>query len=518
MNAQSILRRLSAFGLLAGGLFVASCSVVSNSSIEGSGLGTTCKVSDDCHAGFCDRGLCVASCSADAECPAPTRCFAGKCERPLKVTAIYVGVVADGEGWTVTHHDGLNEAVSKTPYVTWNDPSRPEKRFDFKEAIVGPPTDTVIDDAVKAGADVIIANSDSHGDNLVAKAKQYPNVKFLGAASFVEGPNLGSFTARSEQGWYIAGVVGAKKTKTKRLGIVGSFINPESIRHINAYTLGARSIDPAIKVQVSWLGFWYDYRNTPSETYTPEGGSPVMLYREELLAQRLVDDGCDVVAHLADNQRAVRYIDKLAREGKATDVWSLTNDNRYAYRDLATQQPLQTSLGGAYWNWTTIYSKLFDEIHRGTWKPSALYIEPMTDDPVTSPVGFELSPIADSIGIDSASIRSISAQLVQRGHQAVFQGPYATTGQRDKDLDGVYDGDTSVGPGELLTEAEWTHMCWYVDGVIERRGGVDRPAKVPDVEATDAATPPDNMVERDVLPPPGVPSGTRPGLNCRANR
>src|SRR5690349_6893173 len=79
------------------------CSVIVNSDLNGSGIGVRCDTNDQCHAGICDRNICVASCSSSAECPAPSACFAGKCQLPLKVTALWVGVVAGGEGWTLTH-------------------------------------------------------------------------------------------------------------------------------------------------------------------------------------------------------------------------------------------------------------------------------------------------------------------------------------------------------------------------------------------------------------------------------
>ena len=39
---------------------------------------------------------------------------------------------------------------------------------------------------------------------------------------------------------------------------MGSFVTPEVVRHINAFTRGAHRVDPSIVVEVRWEGFWFD--------------------------------------------------------------------------------------------------------------------------------------------------------------------------------------------------------------------------------------------------------------------
>src|SRR5690348_18411389 len=46
----------------------------------------------------------------------------------------------------------------------------------------------------------------------------------------------------------------AQRSRTHRLGYVGAAITPEVVRDINAFTRGARQFDPAIVVEVRWLG------------------------------------------------------------------------------------------------------------------------------------------------------------------------------------------------------------------------------------------------------------------------
>jgi basic membrane lipoprotein Med (substrate-binding protein (PBP1-ABC) superfamily) len=515
--------------LAAAALSGAACSLVAQGHVSGKGIGASCAENTDCHAGFCDRGICAATCTHDTDCPSPTGCFGNACRTPLHVAALYIGVIANGEGWTLTHHLGLQEAARQLPQISW-DPSTP---FIYRENVVGLGPDgqslvtSTIEDDVARGADVVVANSLSQRTEVVAAAAQHPDTKFLIASAFTSGPNLGSFDAHTEQAWLIAGRLAARKSTTKRIGIIGSYVTPEVVREINAFALGARRERSDVVTEVQWIGFWYDYADRPQYPYPPGSATPTLLYREELLAQRLLDSGCDVIAHTGDNQRSVRYVDRLTASGEQPDtVFSMSNDTKDGCKDLASGQPIPSCIGGAYLNWGPLYTRLFDQIVHSTWQPSAYdVIDPMTVDPDLSVVGFALNPVS-SIGIDDSSVRGMINDVVQAGPDAVFAGPYETTGQRDKNGLGTYDTIQEVASGETLTPQEWSTMCWFVRGIVEKTvrddpKSPDRPALVPDVPAV-ARTPRANetMAWPDLLIPPGLSAadGQRPGLDCRENR
>src|SRR5690606_939148 len=102
------------------GALVVGCSAIVDAEIAPGGVGARCAQSSDCHAGTCNAdGLCVSNCSSDSDCPETTACFAGQCQRPLKVGAIWVGVSSGGEGWTLTHDEGMRYAAEKLPYMSW---------------------------------------------------------------------------------------------------------------------------------------------------------------------------------------------------------------------------------------------------------------------------------------------------------------------------------------------------------------------------------------------------------------
>src|SRR2546430_825402 len=76
---------------------------------------------------------------------------------------------------------------------------------------------------------------------------------------------------------YLSGIVAAQESKSKKLGFVAAKPIPQVLRNINAFTLGARSVDPKITCQVIFTGDW---------------SLPV---KEAEATNNLIDQGVDVV-------------------------------------------------------------------------------------------------------------------------------------------------------------------------------------------------------------------------------
>ena len=96
------------------------------------------------------------------------------------------------------------------------------------------------------------------------------------------------YQARFYEGAYLLGVIAGQMTKTNTLGFVASFPIPEVIRNINAFTLGARSVNPKVKTKVIWVNTWYD----PG--------------KERQAAETLVAQGADVMCQNTDSPAIVQ--------------------------------------------------------------------------------------------------------------------------------------------------------------------------------------------------------------------
>jgi len=126
-------------------------------------------------------------------------------------------------------------------------------------------------------------------------------------------------------------------TKTNVLGFVASFPIPEVLRNINAYTLGAQSVNPKVKTKVVWVSSWFD---PPKETEA---------------AQSLFNQGADVLLQNTDSTAVLQAAEK---RGKYAFGWD---------SDMSSFAP-KAHLASCALNWGVYYVKAIDEALGKTWK------------------------------------------------------------------------------------------------------------------------------------------------------
>lgn len=414
------------------------CSLIVEGDL-GNGIGATCETSDECHAADCVNGLCTTTCHAASDCPEPSVCTdAGMCELPLQAGLVYVGVPED-EGWTLTHEEGRQYAMDHLPYL----------RSDFvTNAFMPDDALAAAEEFIADGAHVVVGTSFSLREPMTTVAETHPDIKVLTCSGNLHTANHGSYFGRMEQAYHLAGYAAAHVTSARRLGFLGSFVTPEVVRHINAFTRGARRHDPTIVVEVRWEGFWFD-------TDPPDGNGQ---YDETVLTEALLDGGADVIAHNMDNGRALAAVE--ARKQETGDpLYCIGNDNR----DACDRGPT-TCIGTSYWNWGPMYVRLFDAIHRGAWDPYEIINENIQSNPEVSTPNFWVN--VDVGGNDLAiAVSELLADMSKTGAEhkgfEVFPGEreYCSTGQRTP---------SCLQEGEEITDEELRTMCWFVEGVVEK--------------------------------------------------
>lgn len=168
---------------------------------------------------------------------------------PLKVGFVYVGPVGD-HGWTYMHDKGrqaveahFGDAV-ETVYVE----SVPE----------GPDAVRVMENMIADGADMIFTTSFGYMNQTLKVAKDHPDVVFEHATGYKTAPNVSVYSSRFYEGRYIQGVIAGHMSKNGKAGYIASFPIPEVIRGINAFYMGAQTINPDFDVDVVWVNTWYD--------------------------------------------------------------------------------------------------------------------------------------------------------------------------------------------------------------------------------------------------------------------
>ena len=272
--------------------------------------------------------LALAGGSKKEEAKAPVE--APKAVEPLKVGFIYVGPVGDA-GWTFAHDNGRKHIESK-----FGD----KIKTTFVEKVPeGADAERVIRDLVSQGHKLIFATSFGFGDAMEKVAKDHPDVKFEHATGYKTSENLRVYEARFYEDAYMAGIVAGSMTKTNTIGFVGSFPIPEVLRNINAFTLGARSVNPKVTTKVVWVNTWFD---PPKESEA---------------AQALINQKADVLLQNTDSTAVLQTAEK---NGKYAFGWD---------SDMSAFAP-KAHLGSAVVNWGPYYEKAVNDMLNNTWKTS----------------------------------------------------------------------------------------------------------------------------------------------------
>ena len=267
----------------------------------------------------------LVGCGKKEEAAAPA---AAPAVEPIKAAWIYVGPVGDA-GWSYAHDLGRKAVEAKygadikTSYVE----SVPE----------GADAERVIRDLAQQGNKIIFATSFGYMEPMLKVAKEFPDVKFEHATGYKSSENMRIYDASFYQDTYMAGIVAGSLTKSNTLGFVGSFPIPEVLRNINAFALGAQSVNPKAKVKVVWVSTWFD---PPKETEA---------------AQSLINQGADILLQNTDSTAVLQTAEK---NGKYAFGWD---------SDMSAFGP-KAHLGSAVANWGPYYIKSIDELKAGTWK------------------------------------------------------------------------------------------------------------------------------------------------------
>ncbi len=116
---------------------------------------------------------------------------------------------------------------------------------------------SMIDD----GAKIIFATSYGHLDPAMKIAEENPDVVVVQQGNFIKGtilPNTGTYFGTVYEPVYLAGIAAGASTKTNKLGYVYAFPIPQTIANINAFTLGAQSVNPGVEVITVNTSNWCD--------------------------------------------------------------------------------------------------------------------------------------------------------------------------------------------------------------------------------------------------------------------
>lgn len=340
-------------------------------------------------------------------------------QEELTVGALYVGPKGD-YGWNQAHAEGV-AVLRNIAGVTVLEEERVPETVDVRNSM-----ESMVN---FDGAKLIFATSFGYWEHMLAVAADNPEVHFLHAAPTVwkDGMpvNAGSYNGYIDEAQYISGIIAGHAAKSGKLGFVAAKPYPAAIRNINAFTLGARSVNPNATTQVIFTGDW------------------VLPVKEAESVNSLADQGIEVVTCHVDSPKVV--IETAERRSIYSCGYHM-NQSALAPKGYLT---------GAEWSWDKVYTDYVNWLRDGkSWEHNLRggIKEGLVRN---SPYGAAVSDAART------QADAITAKFKDSSFR-VFTGPMKTN-----------DGQTPIPEGtSYASDDVWLDsMGWLVEGVIGSTNG-----------------------------------------------
>jgi simple sugar transport system substrate-binding protein/basic membrane protein A len=284
----------------------------------------------------------------------------------------------------------------------------------------------VMESMIDKGAKIIFATSYGHLDAALKVAADHPDVAVVQQGNTISGsvpPNAGTFFGTVYEPVYLAGIVAGKETKSDKLGYVYAFPIPQTVANINAFELGAKSVNPDVK------------------TYTVNTSSWCDPAKQADAAKSLLGQGVDVLTQHQDCQATVV---KAAEQAGAMVV---------GYHEDASSLAPKGWIAGSEWAWGDLYVDIVKTALAGTFTGSPYNANFRAgfkdgDNPfVTSKFGPQVE--TDVQDLVASTEQDLSSDT------SVFTGPI--NGQ---------DGTVVIPAGTTLDAAQVDAMDFFVEGVV----------------------------------------------------
>ncbi len=326
----------------------------------------------------------------------------------LKVGFVYVGPVGDF-GYSYQHDLGrqyLQEHMGDQVETT------------FLENVPETDSGRAFEQLARSGNTLIFGTSFGFMEPMLKTAKQFPKVKFEHATGYKRAANLSTYSARFYEGRYIIGQIAAKMSKSHTVGYVASFPIPEVVAGIDAFMLGAQSIDPTMKVKIVWVNSWFDPGKEADAT------------------KAVIAQGADIIAQHTDSAAPLQEAEKAGIHGfgQSSDM------SRFAPKAILT------SLED---NWGDYYVAEAKAVMDGSWiskdtwgglKAGMVKMGPYVNMPD-----------------DVKKMAEDTQAAIASGKLMPFKGPITKQ-----------DGTLAVKDGESLPDKEILGLNWYVKGIDDK--------------------------------------------------
>ncbi len=278
----------------------------------------------------------------------------------------------------------------------------------------------VAEQMIQDGATIVIPTSFGYSDPIKAIIDKHPEVMFLHLGDLEIFENYGSFFANIWQLEYAAGRAAGSSTTSNKLGFIAAFPIPSSLLNINAFHLGAQSVNPDVETTVVFTSDWCD----PGKQVTA--------------VKTMTDVGVDALSLQQDCTKTV--VEAAERAG----AWV----TGFHY-DASAAAP-NYWITGATWNWGPIMAQVVHEIRTGVYRSSVKL------------AGIEagwakLAPLGGGVSDETRQMVLDTVEGLRDGSISPFTGP-------------IYDqdGGVRIAEGETATDEYLQGVDWLAQGIVGR--------------------------------------------------
>jgi basic membrane lipoprotein Med (substrate-binding protein (PBP1-ABC) superfamily) len=324
---------------------------------------------------------------------------------------IHVGSTTDA-GYNQAHAEAAAAVKKNLPYV---------KILEAENIAENADVSRVIENMISQGAKFIVPASFGYLDPALEVAAKHPDVVFDHPAGFKQADNFHTFWATSDEQSYALGIAAGKMTKTNKLGFIGGFPIPNVLDTINAFTVGARSVNPKAEMHVIFDDTWSDPGKEAAST------------------NALADQGVDVITMIVDSP--ITVVQTAEQRGMYSVGFHSTDVQKYAPKGW---------ISGIGFTWGGFLTREVQAIEKGTWKsnPKNL-LGDLNTDMVT------LAPWGPAVPNDVQAMVEAKIAEFKSGKAQVFTGPIKDN-----------KGNLKIPAGQVGDPSLVNTFDWYVEGVI----------------------------------------------------
>ncbi len=184
---------------------------------------------------------------------------AGGANGDFIVGAIYINSQNDTAGYTYAHHNGITTAMEAIGLSTETNLKIIDNVPEDDEQVR-----TAIEQLAGQGCDIIFGISFGYINAFAEAAEEYPDIVFCHATGYLSNDtNFNNYFGRIYQARYLAGIAAGYKSLeigNNNIGYVSAWGTEyaETCSGINAFAMGARSVNPDAVVHVDEIYTWGD--------------------------------------------------------------------------------------------------------------------------------------------------------------------------------------------------------------------------------------------------------------------